>query len=71
VYLLLWSLHQQRSLRALAPLLVVTGLLALLVVVRHRSNIARLVAGTESKIGQRHGPEGQTEPPRPQDTKKG
>lgn len=33
------------------PLLLVTGLLALLVIVRHRGNIARLLAGTEPKIG--------------------
>ena len=34
-----------------APVLVVTGALAALVVVRHRDNLARLRAGTESKIG--------------------
>ena len=33
------------------PLLVVTTALALLVVVRHRTNIARLRAGTEPKVG--------------------
>ena len=33
------------------PLLVVTTVLALLVVVRHRPNIARLRAGTEPKVG--------------------
>jgi len=36
----------------LVPFYVVTVLLAALVVVRHRSNIARLVAGTESRIGE-------------------
>jgi len=37
----------------LVPFYVVTGLLAALVVVRHRTNITRLLAGTESKIGAR------------------
>jgi glycerol-3-phosphate acyltransferase PlsY len=40
----------------LTPFVVVTLLLALLVIVRHRANIARLRAGTESKIGQKHQP---------------
>jgi len=35
----------------LLPFYVVSALLVLLVVMRHRSNIARLLAGTESKIG--------------------
>jgi glycerol-3-phosphate acyltransferase PlsY len=34
------------------PLLVFTLLLAILVLVRHRSNMKRLLAGTEAKIGQ-------------------
>jgi glycerol-3-phosphate acyltransferase PlsY len=34
------------------PLLVVHTFLALLIVVRHRANIARLRAGTEPKVGQ-------------------
>lgn len=33
------------------PLLVLTILVALIVIVRHRANIGRLLAGTESKIG--------------------
>ena len=39
--------------QALPPVLVVTGAIALLVLLRHRSNIARLLKGTESRIGQR------------------
>lgn len=35
------------------PALVVTGVLAVLVIVKHRANIQRLLAGTESKIGQK------------------
>ncbi len=34
------------------PFLIVTTLLALLVIVRHRSNISRLLSGTEGRIGQ-------------------
>ncbi|MCE9589901.1 MAG: glycerol-3-phosphate 1-O-acyltransferase PlsY [Planctomycetes bacterium] len=36
------------------PFLVVCSALALLVVLRHRTNISRLMAGTESKIGRKH-----------------
>ncbi len=38
------------------PLLVVTVLLALLIVLRHRSNIGRILAGTESKIPRKKEP---------------
>lgn len=41
--------------RALLPVLVVTGAIALLVLLRHRSNITRLLSGTESRIGEREG----------------
>ncbi len=34
------------------PFLIVTTLMAVLVIVRHRSNISRLLAGTEARIGQ-------------------
>jgi acyl phosphate:glycerol-3-phosphate acyltransferase len=52
VYLyLIWGLGRGRMLHELLPLLLVAAALALLVVLRHRGNIARLLAGTESKIG--------------------
>lgn len=35
------------------PFLTVTGVLSLLVVWRHRGNIARLIAGTEPKVGRK------------------
>jgi glycerol-3-phosphate acyltransferase PlsY len=35
------------------PFLIVTGLLALMVVVKHRTNIIRLLAGTETKVGKK------------------
>ena len=38
---------------AKTPLVVFGAVVALLVIVRHRSNIRRLLAGTENKIGQR------------------
>jgi glycerol-3-phosphate acyltransferase PlsY len=38
---------------AKTPLVVFAAAVALLVIVRHRSNIRRLLAGTENKIGQR------------------
>jgi glycerol-3-phosphate acyltransferase PlsY len=39
-----------------AELIAFGALVALLVIVRHRSNIRRLLAGTENKIGQREAP---------------
>lgn len=39
--------------RAAPPLLLVTSLIALLVLLRHRTNVARLLAGTEPRIGRR------------------
>jgi len=39
--------------RAAPPLLFVTTLIALLVLLRHRTNVARLLAGTEPRIGRR------------------
>jgi glycerol-3-phosphate acyltransferase PlsY len=35
------------------PLIAVAGLFALMIVVRHRTNIGRLIKGTETKVGQR------------------
>lgn len=35
------------------PFLLVTSFMALLVILRHRSNIARLLAGTENKVGKK------------------
>ena len=48
-----WSLTREpgQSANALAPFLIGTGLLALMVVVRHRGNLARTWAGTEPRIG--------------------
>jgi len=39
--------------RELTPLLIVAGLFAGLIIVRHRSNIVRLMNGTEPKFGQK------------------
>jgi glycerol-3-phosphate acyltransferase PlsY len=47
----LWALSHWQPI----PMLVVTTLLALLVLVRHRSNMRRLIAGTESRLGERAG----------------
>ena len=35
------------------PFLIVTALMAVLVVIRHRTNIGRLIKGTEARIGQK------------------
>ncbi|MEE8168962.1 MAG: glycerol-3-phosphate 1-O-acyltransferase PlsY [Phycisphaerae bacterium] len=40
-----------RSFAEVYPLLLLSSLLATVIVVRHRSNMARLLAGTEQKIG--------------------
>jgi glycerol-3-phosphate acyltransferase PlsY len=45
------------------PVIVVAAGAATFVIVRHRANLARLIAGTESKIGQKAGPAaGETKP---------
>ncbi len=44
------------NLSTLWPLLIVATLIPLMVIVRHRENIKRLIAGTESKIRQRKDP---------------
>ena len=49
--IVLHNLDMGESLRTGAPALVLTGLLALLVVVRHRTNLARIVKGTEPRLG--------------------
>ncbi|MCC7204744.1 MAG: glycerol-3-phosphate 1-O-acyltransferase PlsY [Phycisphaeraceae bacterium] len=53
VTLLIEGQIRRQAISYLTPYLVVTSLLALLVIVRHRSNIQRLLAGTESKVGQK------------------
>ena len=45
------------SLEASIPFLVITSLVAALVVVRHRSNLVRLRAGRETKLGGEQPPE--------------
>jgi len=53
VYVLIAARVHGRPLDEMLPYLIVTGLMALLVIVRHRTNIKRLIAGTEPKIGSR------------------
>lgn len=48
------SVQQWRAGQLNLPLLVLSLLIAVLVTVRHRSNLARLAAGTEPKAGSRH-----------------
>ncbi len=50
-YLLAVARVTGQTLEQIQPFLLVVVLLALLVVVRHRSNLSRLMAGTEPKIG--------------------
>jgi glycerol-3-phosphate acyltransferase PlsY len=47
--LLAWALHEYTDSRQLALI----ALVALLVIWRHRQNIGRLAAGTESRLGQK------------------
>jgi len=59
VYLVVLGLFwRQMTIGQLWPFLAISSALALLVIVRHRSNIARLRAGTEPKWGQRKAQEG-------------
>ncbi|MEE9212567.1 MAG: glycerol-3-phosphate 1-O-acyltransferase PlsY [Phycisphaeraceae bacterium] len=56
IYLLIGAaINGGRPTMDLMPLLIVTGLMAVLVVVRHRTNLSRLCAGTEPKLGQGKG----------------
>lgn len=48
---LMLGLVRSQPLGELLPFFTITGLLALLVIVRHRSNLARTFQGTEPKIG--------------------
>ncbi len=48
--------HEPWQLGNIWPLLAFAVAMPLLVIWRHRANIARLLAGTESKIGSRRGP---------------
>jgi acyl phosphate:glycerol-3-phosphate acyltransferase len=54
--LLAWAFHEYADARQL----VLIALVSLLVIWRHRQNIGRLAAGTESKLGKRRGPESGT-----------
>ncbi len=51
IYLWLASLAGGREPAQIRPFLVVTALIALLVLLRHRQNLARLRAGTEPRLG--------------------
>lgn len=51
VFVVVFGLVRQRPMSSLLPFIVVGALMALLVVVRHRTNIQRLIAGTENKVG--------------------
>jgi glycerol-3-phosphate acyltransferase PlsY len=54
--LLAWAFHEYTDARQL----VLIALVSLLVIWRHRQNIGRLAAGTESKLGKRPGTESGT-----------
>lgn len=53
LYVLLAGAVMDTPAGAVVPFVIVTLLLAMLVILRHRTNIARLCAGTESKIGKK------------------
>ena len=53
VYVLIVGLWRDQAMAQLVPFFVITGALALLVLVRHRGNLARTFKGTEPKIGKR------------------
>lgn len=53
VFVLLIGLYRSQSLAQLVPFFIVTGALALLVVIRHRGNLSRTFKGTEPKIGKK------------------
>lgn len=51
-----WGLWRGRTLAELTPFAAVTGAMGLLVIWRHRSNLGRVWAGTERRIGERSAP---------------
>ncbi len=51
LYIYFTGLMTARPTHELLPFLLLTGLMALLIVVRHRSNITRLITGTEARLG--------------------
>jgi glycerol-3-phosphate acyltransferase PlsY len=53
IYTLAFGLIAGAGWGALGPMLVVTAALAVLVIGRHRSNLRRLLAGTEARLGER------------------
>lgn len=59
LFVYLWSLPGARTDAGgppdVSPFLIATGVLGALVIVRHRSNLARVWAGTENRIGGRRG----------------
>ena len=63
LFIIAVSIWEERPLVASRPFLIVTALIALLVLVRHRENLQRIRAGTESRIGRRR-QEGSSPSPR-------
>ncbi len=60
VFLILISkFYQHQNVVDVLPFLIVSCLLGLLVILRHRTNISRLLAGTESKVLQKKTPAGE------------
>ncbi|MEX2214084.1 MAG: glycerol-3-phosphate 1-O-acyltransferase PlsY [Phycisphaeraceae bacterium] len=56
VWVCVGGLARQQEMGDLVPFFIVTGFLALLVLVRHRANLARTFKGTEPKVGEEGGP---------------
>ena len=52
VYVVIGALMRDQKVEAIMPFIIVTALLAVLVVFRHRSNITRLMAGKEDRTGE-------------------
>lgn len=53
LFLMVWAELADIPRAALQPFVVVSALMAVLVLLRHRSNIARLIDGSESRLGSR------------------
>lgn len=51
--ILITKYHDHQNVLDVMPFLIVSSLLGLLVILRHRANISRLMAGTESKVLQK------------------